>query len=442
MSLLAALRAKLFGFFSARTASTAITFTLALVPVVAAVGAAVDFSRGNSIHAALQDSLDGAALNLVKSASSLTASQITATASSYTLATFNRPDASNVSTTAAYDKTAGVLTLTGSAVMQNQFMGFFGFTQMNIKATAEAKLAPKIWPVCVLITASTQLHTLLTANNGHVVFDNCMVQVNTTDWDAVEARNTSYIHSTNGDNCFVGDIHYGDVQPPKDPSCTFFADPFAGYKMPASAATCTFTNYKVTGNGVTLKPGTYCGSTTLNGGNITLSPGLYIINSGDLTITGNSIVTANGVTILFTGTGPNFYINQNAQLTITPASGSVAGQFAGFVFYLDNNSDMTACASVTDGARLTGGKSAGDCVNAVDNNAKLTMSGIAYLTNAAFLADNNAVVTVNSGSLIANFLVANNNAVFSLTGTGTATTSAQIAMQKSGGSNQAPVLIK
>ena len=30
-----------------------------------------------------------------------------------------------------------------------------------------------------------------------------MVQVNTQNWDAVEARDTSYIHSTNGDNCFI-----------------------------------------------------------------------------------------------------------------------------------------------------------------------------------------------------------------------------------------------
>ena len=67
----------------------------------------------------------------------------------------------------------------------------------------------------------------------------------------------SCIHSlisTNGSNCFVGDIHYGDVVPPKDPTCTFFTDHFASYTVPTN--TCTFTNKVVNTAGTTLTPGT------------------------------------------------------------------------------------------------------------------------------------------------------------------------------------------
>jgi len=66
-----------------------------------------------------------------------------------------------------------------------------------------------------------------------------MVQVNTANWDAVESRDTSYIHSTNGSNCLSATSHYGDVVPPKDPTCTFFTDPFASYIVPTN--TCTYT---------------------------------------------------------------------------------------------------------------------------------------------------------------------------------------------------------
>src|SRR4029077_5184544 len=110
---------------------------------------------------------------------------------------------------------------------------------------------------------------------------------NTENWDAVEARDTSYIHTTNGVNCFTGDIHYGDVQPPKQPTCTMLPDPFAGYTMPASANTCTYTQMKVQTDNTVLSPGTYCkGLQIQNVSNVTFSPGLYIITDGDLQIQG------------------------------------------------------------------------------------------------------------------------------------------------------------
>ena len=55
------------------------------------------------------------------------------------------------------------------------------------------------------------------------------------------------------------------------------------------------------------------------------------------------------------------------------------------------------------------------CTSAVDDNSHVTISGIVYLTNAAFLATGNAIVKLN-GSLVANFLVALHYAQVSLTG--------------------------
>ena len=89
------------------------------------------------------------------------------------------------------------------------------------------RAAPLRWPVCVLVTNPASNHTLKVQNGATIDFTNCMVQVNTANWDAVEARDTSYIHSTNGVNCFTGDIHYGDVTPPKQETCTMLPDPEA-----------------------------------------------------------------------------------------------------------------------------------------------------------------------------------------------------------------------
>jgi Flp pilus assembly protein TadG len=47
-----------------RAANVAITFGLLLVPVVGAVGAAIDYSRANSARTAMQNALDSAALSI------------------------------------------------------------------------------------------------------------------------------------------------------------------------------------------------------------------------------------------------------------------------------------------------------------------------------------------------------------------------------------------
>src|SRR4029077_8445531 len=188
-----------------------------------------------------------------------------------------------------------------SATFKPTVMSVVGISQVTMSASSKATIGSKTWQVCVMVTDPDSNHTLKVSGNSTINFTNCMVQVNTQNWDAVEARDTSYIHSANGDNCFVGDIHYGDVQPPKDPTCTFFQDPYANMTMPASAANCDYTQMKVQTNGTVLTPGTYCKGLQLqNISNVTFSPGLYIISGGNLQAQGQSNtsmnITATGVT--------------------------------------------------------------------------------------------------------------------------------------------------
>lgn len=411
-------------FRTARGGNIAVTFALAMVPLAGAVGAAVDYGKANAVRTAMQAALDSTALALVKTAGSSSNAALTTSAAAIFNANFVRPGVKNIQVAAQYDQTSRILSVSGSGALPATFTGMLGITNINLSGLSKATQAGQLWPVCVLIAATNQNHTLFTSGaTAHITFDNCMVQVNTQNLDAVEARNTSYIHSTNGENCFVGDIHYGDVLPPKDPSCTFFADPFAGLAMPASAATCNNTNLSVIGT-VTLQPGTYCGNTTVNGTNITFAPGLYIIKDGNITITGSSKVTANGVTFVLTGKGPNFYINKTAQFTQTAMT---SGPFAGFAFYLDTSA-TTSC-SFSDGGKLAGQKLPNDCINAVDDSAIATITGIVYLANSAFLADTSANVTV-TGSFISWALVANSAASIAITGAFPSASSAAAAMQK------------
>src|ERR1051325_10570903 len=92
---------------AANAANVTITFALATIPMVGFVGAAVDYSRANSVKSAMQSAADATALMLSKIANGMTQAQIQTKAAAYFAALFNRPDATGVAITATYSTSGG-----------------------------------------------------------------------------------------------------------------------------------------------------------------------------------------------------------------------------------------------------------------------------------------------------------------------------------------------
>jgi hypothetical protein len=246
-----------------------------------------------------------------------------------------------------------------------------------------------------------------------------MVQVNTANWDAVEARDTSYIHSTNGVNCFTGDIHYGDVTPPKQATCTMLPDPYASYVVPSNNP-CTYTNKQVNAS-ATLTPGTYCGGLKItNSANVTFSPGVCYIQNGDFTIANSANATGNGVTFLISGQNANLNFTTSGTITMSPYTDASAGQWAGMLFFWDQ-------PSTSKGSTET------------FSNGTMTFSGVMYFVGQTLAITNNANVTVTTGSIIADMILPNKGHL-TLTGTTNSPTAAQQAMKKTITSNT-PMLV-
>jgi len=410
------------GFRNATGGQIAVIFALAAVPMVGITGAAVDYSRSHSAKTEMQNALDATALRLVPSAANLSASDLTASATSLFNANFNRPAAQNVQVTATYTSSSGVLALTGSATIPTTFAAVMGYRSVTLGAASYSSLAgTQAWPVCVMVTDPDSNHTLLVQNTSTVNFSNCLVQVNTQNWDAVEARDTSYIHSANGVNCFTGDIHYGDVSPPKQPTCTMMDDPYANYTVP-TYSTCDYTNHVVKTAGATINPGVYCGGLTIQN-SATIRPGFYVMKNGDLNISGKNFdVTATGTTFLLTGKGAGVTINlTNGTINFSPDTSADAGQFAGFQFFLDQ--------SVS-----------GYLANSQFVAATITMSGVIYLKNQQMVLNNKASVTVDPGSIIAGYILPNGGSSLVLNSTLSPSTTVQQAMTKSLPSSS-PVLL-
>ena len=69
------LRNRLRTFIGAERGNVMMTFALATIPIIAFVGAAVDYSRGNSARTAMQSAVDATALILSKEAQKLNTEQ-------------------------------------------------------------------------------------------------------------------------------------------------------------------------------------------------------------------------------------------------------------------------------------------------------------------------------------------------------------------------------
>ena len=96
LGIFAQLIAQAVRFAGHRGGNVAITFGIATLPLIGAVGAAVDYSRANSVKAAMQSALDATALMLARDASSVSDPSLDSKAKAYFETLFTRPEATNI----------------------------------------------------------------------------------------------------------------------------------------------------------------------------------------------------------------------------------------------------------------------------------------------------------------------------------------------------------
>ena len=124
-------------FAAARGGNVVITFALATLPILGFVGAAVDYSRANSMKAAMQTALDSTALMLSKEASTDTEDQLKANALKYFTALFNRTEAKNIAINVAYSTDGGSkVVISATAQLPADFTKILGYDTFNVNASS------------------------------------------------------------------------------------------------------------------------------------------------------------------------------------------------------------------------------------------------------------------------------------------------------------------
>jgi Flp pilus assembly protein TadG len=141
-------------------------FAIAIIPILGAVSAAVDYSRANLARSNMQAALDSTALMLSKEAQNLTPAEIETKAKGYFNAIFTNAQAENVGIVASLQSPQPgtyVLNIKGSADIATRFTKVIGQSQISISATTEA-----VWGIKKLNLALALDNTGSMASSGKI----------------------------------------------------------------------------------------------------------------------------------------------------------------------------------------------------------------------------------------------------------------------------------
>ena len=181
-----------------KAGTTAVIFALALMPIMTALGTAIDYARAANARASLQNALDATALLLGKEAPMLTDSQINEKATLYFTRMFNRDDVINVTVTPTYVKSGdSTLTVTATGDFPLVILPIVGINSLPIQSSSQAA-----W-------GNTRLRVALALDNtGSMASSNKMTALKTASHKLLTQLQTSAVNT--------GDVYVSIVPFSKD----------------------------------------------------------------------------------------------------------------------------------------------------------------------------------------------------------------------------------
>jgi Flp pilus assembly protein TadG len=127
-------------FVQDRRGAVAPMFALAIIPLIGLTGAAIDYSRANSVRAGMQAALDATSLAMAKLAPTLTSTELATKTNAYFQAMFTHPEAKNIVLTPSYSTTGGSqLTIAVSGSMDTTFMNVLGISKIDLGSSSTVK---------------------------------------------------------------------------------------------------------------------------------------------------------------------------------------------------------------------------------------------------------------------------------------------------------------
>lgn len=201
------------------------------------------------------------------------------------------------------------------------------FTQNAVGAQARAvALITDASKACVLALNPSASKSALFSGSATTKLTGCSVMSNSIAADAIKLQGSASLEA----DCLIsaGGVSLANVVKTvcANPLTQALpaADPFADLPAPPATNPCQNSNLS------TLNPGTYCKGLSLSG-EVTLSPGVYVIEGGDLRANANANISGDGVIIYLAGSS-RVSMNGTASVKL---SAPTSGTYSGVLFYGD-----------------------------------------------------------------------------------------------------------
>ncbi len=231
------------------------------------------------------------------------------------------------------------------------FMGILGFQRATVSTLAIA--GAQAGTNCIYALDPTAA-SAFNVNGGATVAASCGI---VDDSNSSSAMNSSGGSSTVTATSIAvtGNVTGCCYSPTPQTGVPPEPDPFAQRAAPAFSSGCDYTNFKVnSGNPETLTPGVYCNGITLNAGSVvTFSPGLYVLNGGGLSVSGNAVMHGTGVT--FYSTGSASYPYKPVAITggaVGTLSAPTSGPMEAMLFFQDRAIASKQTNTISGGSTL------------------------------------------------------------------------------------------
>jgi Flp pilus assembly protein TadG len=318
-----------------RRGGVAVIFALSSMVLLGLAGGGIDYARLSYRRAQLQTATDVGTLaggNMLKLAQTTTDTQSVRGVTEQAIRDNAKPTSSapfTVQVSISNDGTS--VTAQTQEIFPLAFGKIFGVPSATINVSARSSLVGKT-RLCVLALDPSSDGTLTAQDQASMTASQCSVYSDSASTTGVTLQNQATILAAS--ICSAGGNSVSTSNPPQPgpkSGCPSLKDPLAVIAPPSSFG-CTYTNTVVT-TSKTLQPGTYCnGLKVTQGATATLAQGVYIIDTGPLTVDANATLTGSYVGI--------YLKSQQTTLNLTAAStinltAPKSGPMSGLLFYED-----------------------------------------------------------------------------------------------------------
>jgi Flp pilus assembly protein TadG len=363
--------------FDLKSGNVALTFALLLPALLAAAGAAFDYSRYHSARTSLQEVADAAAIagarQFFLNAESSSAAEAVARQTAENAIGAQAADLGAV-VGAEADTQLSRVDVKISAKLSSTLLSAIVADGFDITVDAAAEARGGGAGTCIIGLDPSARDTLMLNANAKIDGPRCAVYSNSTSNAGLAAFRNARIES--GLTCTSGGYAGGamNFSPMPLTDCPPREDPLANRPEPVVGA-CNHTRKQVDNFKGSLDPGVYCGGLVINGASdVTLNPGIYVIKGGPLEVLRTSKVRGENVGLFFTGKNADLYFQETSDISL---SGPLSGVMAGVLIWQQNDPRAAKMFEV--------------------RSTKVhTLTGTIYLPNSTFYASVDAPVAQSS----------------------------------------------